>query len=353
MKKVETKPTFTVAVTGLNAIDSPGPGVPVIRALREAKSFNVRIIGLSYETLEPGIYMSDLVDKVYQVPFPSAGTEVMFDRFQYINNIENIDFLFPNFDAELFNFIKLEKRLNDELGIRMSIPTMEQFEARNKVNLYEYGKKHGITVPFAKMLYNPNELPGLVSEFGFPLVIKGKFYDAKIAYTTDQAIQHFNKISAQWGLPVLIQEFVHGTEVNICGVGDGNGKLVGAVPMRKLYITDKGKAWAGVTISDSKLMSLTKKLIKETKWNGPFELEVMKTTDDEYYLIEINPRFPAWCYLPVGAGQNQVESVVNMALKQPYKTYTKFEVGKLFIRYSYDLIVDMKDFEQISTHGEL
>lgn len=353
MKEVETKPTFTVAVTGLNAIDSPGPGVPVIRALREAKSFNVRIIGLSYETLEPGIYMNDLVDKVYQVPFPSAGTEVMFERFKYINSQENVDFLFPNFDAELFNFIKLEKRLKDELGIHMSIPTMEQFEARNKVNLYEYGKKHGITVPFAKMLYNANELPALVSEFGFPLVIKGKFYDAKIAYTTDQAIQHFNKISAQWGLPVLIQEFVHGTEVNICGVGDGNGKLVGAVPMRKLYITDKGKAWAGVTISDSKLMNLTKKLIKETKWNGPFELEVMKTINDEYYLIEINPRFPAWCYLPVGAGQNQVESVVNIALNQPFKTYTKYEIGKLFIRYSYDLIVDMKDFEQISTHGEL
>ena len=40
---------ITIAVTGLNAIDSPGPGVSVIRALRDAASFDVRIIGLSYE----------------------------------------------------------------------------------------------------------------------------------------------------------------------------------------------------------------------------------------------------------------------------------------------------------------
>ena len=46
---------LTVAVTGLNAIDSPGPGVAVIRALREGFPDRVRIIGLSYETMEPGI----------------------------------------------------------------------------------------------------------------------------------------------------------------------------------------------------------------------------------------------------------------------------------------------------------
>ena len=40
---------LVIAITGLNAIDSPGPGVPVIRALRDSKIFDVRIIGLSYE----------------------------------------------------------------------------------------------------------------------------------------------------------------------------------------------------------------------------------------------------------------------------------------------------------------
>ncbi|NNU34140.1 hypothetical protein HK413_08250 [Mucilaginibacter sp. S1162] len=45
-----------IAITGLNANDNPGPGVAVIRALREEFGSALTIIGLSYESLEPGIY---------------------------------------------------------------------------------------------------------------------------------------------------------------------------------------------------------------------------------------------------------------------------------------------------------
>ena len=163
-----SKPKYTIAVTGLNAIDSPGPGLAVIRALRDAESFDVRIIGLSYETMEPGIYMHDLVDKTYQIPYPSAGQQVLYERFDYINSIENLDFLFPNFDAELFNFIKIQGQLEKQFNIKMVLPTLEQFEARHKVNLFDYGKEHNIKVPFAKMLFNTAEIPSLT------LPIKGK-----------------------------------------------------------------------------------------------------------------------------------------------------------------------------------
>ena len=50
-------PDVTVAVSGMNNIDSPGPGIPVVRGLRDATDINYRIIGLAYENLEPGAYM--------------------------------------------------------------------------------------------------------------------------------------------------------------------------------------------------------------------------------------------------------------------------------------------------------
>ena len=81
----ENKQPLTVAVTGLNAIDSPGPGVAVIRALRDGLPKPLRIIGLSYETLEPGIYMHDVVDKTYQITYPAAGTEALLNRIKYIH----------------------------------------------------------------------------------------------------------------------------------------------------------------------------------------------------------------------------------------------------------------------------
>ncbi len=351
MKKKLQK--ITIAVTGLNAIDSPGPGIAVIRAVRESKNFNVRIIGLSYETLEPGIYMHDLVDKTYQIPFPSSGTESLLSRLQYINSIEKIDVLIPNFDAELFSFIKLEKTLRKEMGIKMFLPTQEQFEARHKVNLEAYGKKHGIKVPHGKKIFSINEIPSLRNEFSYPVVVKGQFYDAAVAYTPEQVATHFNKISAKWGLPIIIQQHIYGSELNVTAIGDGKGNTIGAVPMRKQYITDKGKAWAGISIDDEKLMKTTQKLLKSTKWRGGLELELIKTSDGDYYLLEINPRFPAWVYLAVGCGQNHPEALVNLALGKAVKPFKIYDIGKMFIRYSFDMIVELSEFEKISTLGEL
>ncbi len=346
------KPIINIGVTGLNAIDSPGPGVAVIRGLREATSFDVRIIGFAYESMEPGIYMHDLVDRTYQIPYPTAGTDVLLSRLEYIQSKEKLDVIIPNFDAELYSFMKLEDKLL-QMGIHMFLPTISQFEERHKVNLSEFGKKYDIDVPLGKAIYDSSEIFALQKEFDFPMMVKGKWYDAYIAYNMEQARTYFNKISAKWGLPVVLQRFVHGTEYNVTGLGDGNGNTIAAVPMRKQFITDKGKAWAGISIDDKKLLAITNQFISATKWKGAFELEMMKSSDNKYYLMEINPRIPAWVYLAVGVGQNIPEALANLALGNKVEPFTSYEVGKLFIRYSYDMIVDRSEFEKISINGEL
>ena len=346
------KKTINIAVSGLNAIDSPGPGISVIRGLREASSFDVRIIGLSYESLEPGIYMHDVVDKTYQVPYPTAGTEALMSRLEYIHEKEHLDVIIPNFDAELYSFMKLEGELK-RMGIHMFLPTLQQFEERHKVNLPEFGKKYDILVPDSKNIFGTNELYTLTNDFTYPVVIKGKYYDAGIAYNVEQAKSYFNKLSAKWGLPIVVQQFVHGTEYNVTGLGDGNGNTIAAVPMRKQYITDKGKAWGGISIDDKKMLEITNNFVSKTKWRGGFELELMKGQDNNYYLLEINPRMPAWIYLAVGVGQNIPEALVNLALGEkvePFKDYIK---GKMFVRYAWDMIVDIEEFQAISTIGEL
>ena len=343
---------IVIAVTALNAIDSPGPGVAVIRAIRECHDFEVRIIGLSYESLEPGLYMHDIVDKTYQIPYPSSGTDTLMARVMHIHEIEHIDLIIPNFDAELFNFIKLKDKLRD-LGIRTFLPELAQFEARDKIKLYEFGKKHGLTMPRDIIIHQAKDLAEAAERIGYPMVVKGKFYDAIIANTLEHAQKAFYKIQAKWGLPIIVQEFINGTEINIAALGDGEGNAISIIPMRKLYITDKGKAWAGITLDDSSFIMLARKFVKVTNWRGGCELEIMQTADGKPYIMEVNPRFPAWIYLTAAAGQNQPAALVKMALGEKVEPFTDYEVGKIFIRYAWDLITDIREFQKISGTGEL
>jgi carbamoyl-phosphate synthase large subunit len=346
------KISLTIAVSGLNNTDNPGPGIPFIRAIRESGRFELKIIGLAYENLEPGIYMKDMTSRVYKMPYPSEGKKAFLERVKYINSKENIDILIPNLDAELHTVMISEKEL-DDMGIKTFLPTLKQFGERHKSELEEFGKKYGIKVPRSFPVSSMTDINRIPKDFDYPLMVKGKFYDAHIAYNKEQVLNHFNKISAQWGVPVIIQEFVKGTEVNVIALGDGLGNTIGAVPMRKQYITDKGKAWGGITIDDKNMIELTRNLISAVKWRGGMELELIKTINNEYYLIEINPRLPAWLYLAVGAGQNLPEAMVFMALGKNVEPYTTYDVGKMFVRYSYDMIVDLEDFQKISMNGEV
>lgn len=345
------KKKLTIAVTGLNNIDSPGPGVPVIRGIKKS-GLDVRIIGLAYENLEPGIYMPGLVDKTYLMPFPSTGSEAFLERLEYIQEKEQLDIIIPNFDSELYLFIKFSDKLL-KMGIHTFLPSLEQFEERHKDNLPEFAKKYNITVPESKALMNSNELSNLPKPLSYPYYIKGKFYEAFKVSNYNQALYYFNILSAKWGFPVIVQQAIHGTEVNVIALGDGEGNTVAAVAMRKQYITDKGKAWGGITIKDERLLEITHHIIKETKWRGGMELEMIKTDDGEYHLIEINPRIPAWVYLAVGAGQNIPEMLCRLAMGEKVKPITEYDSGKMFIRYSWDLIGDIADFEKIIIFGEL
>lgn len=349
--ETSNKINITVAITGLNNTDSPGPGVAVIRCLRESPDFDVRIIGLSYESMEPGVYMEGVTDKTYQIPYPSAGSEALLNRLQYIHEKENLQAIVPNFDAELHNFMKIAPQLQ-AMGIVSFLPTSEQLEARDKINLSAFGQKYGMLVPRSAVIHQPYQIPTIAKTWGYPIVVKGKYYEAKVAYTYEQAEKAFYKLQAKWGLPIILQEFIKGTEVNTAALGDGKGQCISAVPMRKLYITDKGKAWAGITIEDEGLINLAQQFVKATQWRGGFELEVMKTPENQYYIMEVNPRFPAWIYLTHASGQNQPASLLKMALGEKVEPFTSFQVGKIFLRYSWDLVINVEDFQQISAFGE-
>lgn len=342
---------LNIAVTGLNATDNPGPGVAVIRALRASPDFKGRIIGLAYDALEPGIYARDLVDDVFIVPYPSQGVEALLARLRAIDAKVGIDVLIPTLDAELDAFIALGPHLR-ELGIGTFLPSRAQLAVRAKSHLAELGRQTGINVPKTKVLTSLAELYRVHEEIPYPFFVKGPYYGATLARSIDDATKAFTAAEASWGLPIIVQAHVAGEEFDVVAVGDGRGGLVGAVPMKKLSLTDKGKGWAGITVKDPALLDAAARFVAKTRWRGPCEVEVIKDRAGELHLLEVNPRFPAWVYLSAGAGQNLPWAVACLAAGRPV-ALDDYRVGTMFVRISLDQIADLSVFRALAEAGHL
>lgn len=341
-----------VAITGMNAKpDNPGPGLAVARCLADSDDFAGRVVGLSYDPLDPGLYLKDYCDAGYLLPYPSAGDEAFMERLQVIHEREQIDILLPCLDAELPGIIRLQPQI-EALGIRCFLPSAEQLRLRNKDRLPELAEYAGLGCPDIKPITSAGFFNDCQDHgWSYPLVVKGLFYDAIVAHNANQAVEAFRKIAAEWGFPVLVQKFVKGQEYNLTALGDGNGAMLGAVMMKKMALTDKGKAWAGVTINDETLYRASEQLIKTINWRGPLEVEVLKDNKGQYQLLEINPRFPAWIYLSCGVGRNLPLALLRIAEDAPLPEFDEVQAGIMFIRYAQEIIVPISEFEEFIVSG--
>lgn len=343
---------MTVGVTGISAMpDNPAPGVAVINCLRKAWGDQIRIIGLGYDAFDSGFYISNCCDSGYLLPYPRIGMEALFYRLNEIHQIEPIDFIIPCLDAELFLFTRLTERLLN-IGIKTFLPNPTQLERISKSRLFELANIVNFDYPEVKLLYSPAFFESCaLAGWEYPIVVKGVFYDARIAYSPESGTKAFYEISRDWGLPILAQRFVTGEEYNLTAIGDGAGNMLGEVMMKKVAVTHKNKAYIGVTMHDDILLNAAKQLIKELQWKGPFELEVMRDTNGIYHLIEMNPRFPAWISLSAGVGRNLPAMLLELVQEKKIDPPSPTNTGTYFVRYAQDELVTLQQIETMIIQG--
>jgi len=345
---------WNVAVTGINArAENPGPGCAVARCIREDRQFAGRLVGFGYDALDAGLYARDLCTSSYLIPYPSAGDEALLERISDIHKVEGLDAIIPCLDSEIQNFSRLKVELA-RMGIKMLIPSRDQFNLRAKNNLAKFCQSIGVRVPQTKTLTDPSFFDNCEAQgWKYPLIVKGIFYDASIVYSPYEARLAFGRLVDAWGYPAIVQKLVAGDELDLAAVGDGKGKMLGAVMMRKRALTEKGKAWAGVSVVDNALHTVAEKLIRGLNWRGPLEVEVIKSKEGKIYLIEINPRLPSWIYLSHAVGRNLPVTILKLLDGAQNLDLAPPSSGTFFIRYAQELIVRLPEFESVLVHGSL
>jgi carbamoyl-phosphate synthase large subunit len=321
----------TVAITGLAADANPAPGVAVARSLRAAPDFRGRLVGLTFDHRFTGAY-SAYFDAVHLTPPPAAGERAYLAALQRITRAETIDVLIPTLDPEALLCAAGQRSLA-QMGIRTLLPSDGGIRRRAKTSLPALAPGAGFAVPRTLVVASRAALEAALRQIPLPLYLKGSFTDARLVATADQASVEFDRLSARWGLPLLAQERILGDELNVLVLYDRQGRLVGAVPMRKLGVTSQGKGWAGVTLNAPGLVTLADRLMRALGWVGAAEIEIIRDrASGEFHLVEINPRFPAWTYLATAAGLNLPWAAVRVATGQRVAPFPSPPAGVLFTR---------------------
>jgi len=344
--------TPRVAISGLHRGENPQPGAGILRSIRLAYPA-AYIVGLVYDAMESGIYANDGPDVTYAMPYPTSGAESFLERLDSIMAKTPVDLFIPTLDSEIELLAHLQDDLTDR-GLLTYLPDAAMLKKRSKSCLYELAGRCGVTVPESSAVYDLQEALTAGAALGYPLMVKGQYYDAYMIGTEAELAAKTSKLFAQWGAPVIVQRCMQGTEFNAMGIADGEGGIIGLCSIRKTILSDKGKGLGGITIHDPRLLKAVTALIAELKWRGPFEIETIKDErSGEHALIEINPRFPAWVHFPSMFGVNFPATLVEMMTtgRRP-APISPCPPGHFYLRHQVEVLGSLSQLAELSTGAD-
>ncbi len=358
-----------IAVSGLSVVGTLAPGLPVVQSLRSgvhgglaasgpgaARASAItrpRIVGFSYDPLEPASYDRQLLDASYLLPYPAQGPSALLARLRYIHARERLDVIVPTLDSELGHYITLQPELR-RMGIHLLLPSAAAFKRRSKAELPTVSALSAVKVPRSTAVSSLAEAYQGARKLKLPFVVKGNLHGATVVHSLEHMAAAVTEHATRWGYPVVLQEYVPGTEFDVVALADEAWQIVGAVPMKKLQLDDRGKAWGALTVDDPELIRAAQRVVSGLCWSGALELELMRHRDSgELYLIEINPRFPAWIALAAAAGQNLPWALVRLALGEAVPAYDTYYSGVLQLRRSLDVPAELSIYEAMVQRGEV
>ncbi len=320
-----------VGISGLDSGTNPHPGTAVAMALKRDPEFKGKIIGLSYDPMVSGAFMDELFDDFALVPWPGDHEAWYVRSLTEIHRDLGLNVLLPCLDSDLPTVARLQDTLRSQ-GIGTLAPDENAVKSRFKSNLAELARNADVKTPRTGVLYDTGQLHPL-DGWAWPLYIKGALADAEVAYNEEEASYLFRKMAKKWGYPVMAQESRAGVEYLVAGVIGRQGDLLGSVAVKKGATTSSGKATSGVTVQNAELSRVASRVLSALDWRGPFELEFMKdATTDDFLLIEVNGRFPAWISFATEIGSPLVRIAVQEAAGMKPKRIKDPEDGVHFSR---------------------
>ena len=223
--------------------------------------------------------------------------------------------IFPNSDPAVYALSRYKEILENYYRI----PTPPWEVIRNvyiKKETYRVAEKNGIPIP---KLYEQNNLEQLMAlNLEYPLVIKPSIRDHFFSKTKikafrinnkEELIKTYKRVRAIIDpAEILVQDFIPGGPKNLYSFCPffKNGKVITGITGRRArqHPMDFGHASTYVELAEiPELRSIAEKFLTLIDFYGIAEVEFMKDPrDNQFKLIEVNPRVWGWHTLAIAAG---------------------------------------------------
>jgi diaminopimelate decarboxylase len=305
-----------IYISGLYSGTNPQPGIGVARSLRMAYP-DATLVGVEYSNRSSGIHWTDFDELWLQRPWE----ELSLDQYAIeIKDLLDAGALWiSGVDLELM-WLAL---VFPEGHRNLLTPTPG---ALQKISKPAVEAHEGLPVRIPAFISTEEsdwELHTFCRQHDWKVWLKGPYYEAVRTHGWDVFERVRTLLTRAWSTERLfLQTHVTGYEESVC-FGAYRGELTGSVYMRKRELTEEGKTWAGdVTEVPEEFAAPLRKIVRELNWTGGAELEMVRGTDEQLWLIECNPRFPAWIYGATIAGRNLPALLVERATGIPAQTTT-------------------------------
>lgn len=301
-----------VHISGLHSGPNPSPGVGVARSLRLAFP-TAELVGVDYGRASSGIHWPDFDSISLQRPWYEADPKVFCE---VVDQVLNSGYLWiPGMDLEAK---LLAREMPTRVASRMVLsPSERALQLTGKPCDWAadiLGLKRAESLPLAA---DDEQLHDFCRRQGWRVWAKGPDYEAHSVACWADLVHASSMLRRVWGdaLPVgFVEGHIDGNEESIIFAALG-GELLGAAAMVKRTTTPEGKTWSG-SISDVPPESVARlrALTRELAWTGGGEIEMIRDPEGRLWLMEVNPRFPAWVHAATLAGANLPGSLVAAAI---------------------------------------
>jgi len=211
----------------------------------------------------------------------------------------------------------LVKNRSQLSGLRYAFPSFDNYNtAQRKDRSAALARKVGVPVPETTRITSRDELEELFLQFRKPVVVKGirsiSSNNVRYASSIEELVKCYEELSAieaadeSTDSRPILQEYIAGPTYDANALAqDGEVKVV--VPHVKFreWPSTGGVTSRAMTIDEPRLVEYSTRMMEALNWHGEAGLEWKYHEErNEFYFIEMNPRFEGSLDIAVKAGVN-------------------------------------------------